>query len=241
MNISIAGCGQIAPGEYEDIRISGSGKLSGLVRCASFSTTGSSRGAELDCKGAVKVAGSSSFSKSIRAGSVSVSGSLDNGGDLWVHNEISCSGSVECGGSIRCGTLKVSGEVEADGGVEAESVSVSGTLECDGLLNAENIEIKGTGMKIGSIGGSRIIIRRAAALSKLAKIPLLSSVFKTVSGMVEVPGGIEGDTIELENVRTPRVCGRIVTIEDDCNIDLVQYSEEIHISPKAKVGRSEQV
>lgn len=241
MNVNISGCGQIASGEYESISISGSGKLNGLVRCNSFSTAGSSRGGELDCKGAVRVSGSSSFTKTIRGGSLSVTGALDNGGDLVIQGEIKCSGSLECGGSIHCGSLKVSGEAEADGGVEAESVTVSGTLDCEGLLNAETVVITGTGMKIGSVGGSNIAIHRGNTMSKLSKIPILSSVIKTVSGMVEVPGGIEGDTIVLENVKTPSVSGRIVTIGEDCDIDLVQYSEEITVSPKAKVGRTEQV
>ena len=52
---------------------------------------------------------------------------------------------------------------------------------------------------------------------------------------------IEADTIALENVKTPRVSGRIVAIGEDCEIDLVQYSEEIEISPKAKVGRTEKI
>ena len=241
MNINIVGCGQIAPGEYESIRIGGSGKLAGLVRCAGFSTTGSSRGVELDCKGAVKVSGSSSFTKNITAESLSVTGSLDTGSDLVVRENLDCSGALQCGGSIRCGTVKVSGGVETDGDVEAESVTVSGTLDCEGLLNAETIVIKGSGMRIGSIGGSTITIQRPKALGKLAKIPLLSTVIKTVSGMVEVPGGIEGDTIVLENVCTPRVSGRIVTVGEDCKIDLVQYSESISVSPNAKVARIEQV
>ncbi len=241
MNVNISGCGQVSPGEYENVSISGSGKLVGLVRCTGFSSSGVSKGGELDCKGAVKSSGSSSFSGTVRGGSMTVSGAFELGGDLVIGEELRCSGSLECGGSIRCGTLKVSGSAEADGGVEAESVTVSGVLDCEGLLNAESILITGAGMKLGSIGGSTVTIRRGKAASKLSKIPLLSALFKTVSGPVEVPGGIEGDTLVLENVKTPTVSGRVVTIEADCDIDLVQYSHELTVSPKARVGRTEQV
>lgn len=241
MNVNISGSGQIAPGQYEGISISGSGRLSGMVRCASFSSSGSARGAELDCSGAVKISGSSSFTKTIQAQELSVTGSMDCGGDLHVQQELRCSGSVECGGSVHCGSLKVSGELEADGDVEAENVKVSGSLECDGLLNAETILITGASMEIGSIGGGSITIRRPSVLGKMAKIPLLSTIVKTVSGKVEVEGSIEGDSIDLENVHCPRVSGRVVTIGDDCEIDLVQYTESLEISPKAKVGKSEQL
>ena len=47
--------------------------------------------------------------------------------------------------------------------------------------------------------------------------------------------------IVLENVKTPTVSGRAVTIEADCDIDLVRYSESITVSPKARVGRTEQI
>ncbi len=241
MNVSISGSGTVASGEYEAIRISGSGKLNGLVRCSAFSSSGSSRGAELDCSGAVKVSGSSSFSKSMKAQSLGVSGSLELGGDLRVGQELQCSGSLDCGGSIRCGSLRVTGEVEADEDVEAETVNVSGILDCEGLLNAETLLITGSGMTIGSIGGSSITIRRPTVMGKLAKIPLLSTLFKSVTGKIEVKGSIEGDTVELENVHCPRVSGRVVTIGKDCQIDLVQYSQELQLDPGAKVGKSEKL
>lgn len=241
MNINISGCGQIAPGEYESIRISGSGKLLGLVRCSCFSGAGSSRGEELECTGPVRVSGSSKFTKTIQAESLSVAGALTCGGDLVIKEELKCSGSMECNGNIKCATLKISGAAETDCGVEAETVTVSGTLNCEGLLNGENIEISGGGMRIGSIGGSNITIRRGKAIRTLARIPILSSVFKSVGSKVSVPGGIEGDVIELENVKTPVVSGRIVIIGEDCEIGLIQFSETISIDANAHVGRTEQV
>ena len=241
MNINISGCGQVAPGEYESIRVSGSGKLLGMVRCNYFSGTGSCRGEELDCTGLVKVSGSSKFTKDIRAQNVAIAGALTCGGDMIVQEELKCSGSMECNSNIKCGTLKVSGAAEVDQGVEAENVIVSGTLDCEGLLNAENVDISGGGMRIGSIGGSNITIRRGKAMRTLARIPLLSTVLKSVASKVSVPGGIEGDVIELENVKTPMVSGRIVIIGKDCEIGLVQYSETISIDAEANVASSEQV
>ncbi len=241
MNVNIFGSGQIAPGQYDTVRISGSGKLEGLVRCNAFSSSGASRGAELECSGAVKISGSSSFTRGIQAGELSVTGALSCGNDLQVSRELNCSGSLECGGSLRCNSLKLSGEAEVDGDVEAEAVKVSGSLDCTGLLNAETVLITGAGMRIGSIGGGSITIHRAAALGKMAKLPLLSTIIKTISGKVEVSGSIEGDSLELENVHCPCVSGRVVVIGPDCRIDVVQYSESVEISPKATVGRSEQI
>ena len=44
MDMKISGSGVIGAGEYEDIRISGSGRLQGLVRCKSFAASGAAFG-----------------------------------------------------------------------------------------------------------------------------------------------------------------------------------------------------
>ena len=72
-------------------------------------------------------------------------------------------------------------------------------------------------------------------------MPLFSSLVKRASGKVQVNNSIEGDEIALEGVVTPRVSGRVVAIGADCEIELVQYSEQVEISPEAEVGRTERV
>ena len=52
---------------------------------------------------------------------------------------------------------------------------------------------------------------------------------------------VDGDEIALEGVVAPRVSGRVVAIGADCEIELVQYSEQVEISPEAKVGRTERI
>ena len=73
------------------------------------------------------------------------------------------------------------------------------------------------------------------------KLPLFSALARRASAGVSVVTSIEGDEIALEGVSCPRVTGRIVAIERGCNIELVQYSETVEISPDAKVGRTEKI
>ncbi|MBE6985025.1 MAG: polymer-forming cytoskeletal protein [Ruminococcaceae bacterium] len=241
MNKSIAGSGEILAGEYESIRISGSGRLFGLVRCESFSTSGSSTGESIECGNAFKVSGESTFTKDVSAGHVSIAGSFTCGGDLLARERVSVSGSAKCMRNIKCGSMSVAGELIANADIEAETVKVTGEVKCAGLLNAESITIKGNGSKIGSVGGSSIVICRGSVSKNLVKVPVISTIVKSVSSKVCVMHDIEGDEIMLENVEVPRVSGRIVTIGDDCRIDLVQYSQEINISPKAKVAKTEKI
>lgn len=242
MDMRISGSGQIAAGEYDNIRISGSGRCNGLVRCASFHASGSASGETLECKNELKVSGSCGFDKDVRCGSMGVSGAFSCGGNLTAEQRVHCSGSAKVTGTVKCGELQVSGGITAGGDIEAETVKVSGKINCGGLLNAEDISICSSGsMKIGTIGGSKVVIYLDKGTKRIERLPLLSSLISFTGGTVRVDNAIEADTIALENVKTPRVSGRIVAIGEDCEVDLVQYSEQIEVSPKAKVGRTEKI
>ena len=212
------------------------------MRCTSFSTSGSSKGEDIECTGNFRVSGSSHFSGNVEATQIKVSGSFHCDGDLTASESFSASGSAKCGKSIKCENLKVSGLLKVEEGIEAETVNVSGIVNCAGLLNAESIEIKfDRGMNIGSIGGSKIVIVSEKSNNIFQRLPLFSSIAKATTSGVNVNSAIEGDDVALEYVTCPRVTGRVVAIGQGCNIDLVQYSEEIEIAPDAKVGKVEKI
>lgn len=243
MDMTISGSGQIAAGEYDKVRTSGSGRLNGLVRCSSFHSSGSTNGEEIECKNELVTSGSSRFSKGVKAESLATSGSFVCEGDITVEKRMGCSGGMESGGSIKCGTLIASGSLSARGDIEAETVEIDGRVSCGGLLNAEEITIKfKSGSKIRNIGGSKIVIYGHSNPEKRVRLPLLSSLMrKGGGGFLCVDESIEGDSVALEGVTAQRVSGRVVAIGDGCEIELVQYSETIEVSPEAKVGRTEKI
>ena len=239
MDMRISGSGKIPAGEYGKISISGSGQLVGHVRCASFSASGSGKGASIECGESLKVSGSVSFEEDIKAGQIGVSGAFHCGGDVKVQEGFSCSGSAKCKKNVACNNLSVSGALHVGGDIEAEQVNVNGNICCGGLLNGESVRIKyHKHMNIGSIGGSKIVIFPEEKKSFFNRLPLFSSL---VAGDAEVTSSIEGDEIALEGVTCPRVTGRVVAIGANCSIELVQYSETVEISPDAKVGRTEKI
>lgn len=243
--MKISGSGHIPAGEYnEEVSISGSGKIDGNLRCLALSCSGSVRGAgEIECTEDVKVSGSGHFEKSIRAKNVAVSGSARIEGNITAENTLRVSGSVRCGGDLKSAEVVCSGGVEVGGGIEAESFRSSGRIVCGGLLNAEKIDISldGVGSRIGSIGGSDVKIYCERTAKKITRLPLFSKLVGGVGGTLTVDELIEGDTVAIECVRVPKVVGRIVAIGADCEIDLVQYSEEIEIHPDAKIGTCEKI
>lgn len=245
MDMNIAGSGQIAPGEYDTIRVSGSGQLGDAVRCENLYTSGAVSGKTVICNNELHTAGSCRFSGTVTAGSVAFSGGSHVDGDLVATEKIVIAGGNCVGGDIRCKQLQIAGKSEVGGDVEAETAKIRGIIYCAGLINAEEVEIEyEETSEVGSIGGSKILIykRHGSEKKKKFRLPLFSRLVKKVAdGVVQVKTSVEGDEIALEGVKTPRVSGRVVAIGAGCEIDLVQYSEQVEISPEATVGKMEMV
>ena len=269
MDLNISGSGQIMPGDYDTIRVSGSGRLEGTVRCQNLFTSGSVGGNNVVCGNDMNTSGSCNFSGDISTGNLIVSGGSSFGGNVEAREKIAISGGSSFRGNVKCKQLQLSGGSKINGDVEAELIKIRGAADCDGLMNAEEIDIAYykasaqyrsgdlTGAidtysailavkesEIGSIGGSKIVIykRHGEVKKKKFRLPLFSSLIKksTVDTVV-VKNSVEGDEIALEGVVCPRVSGRVVAIGADCEIELVQYSEQVEVSPEAKVGRTERV
>lgn len=242
--MNISGSGRILAGEYnEKISVSGSGKIDGKVRCKALSCSGSVSGnGELECIEDVHVSGSMKLEQGLKAQSIHVSGSLKIDGECVAEQDVKVSGMLKCHKTLKCTTLKVAGVLNCEEGIEAEEVKILGGIHCAGLLNAENvaIEFNQTTSSIGSIGGSNITILGKDSKSALNRLALFSKLAKNI-GMLQIHQSIEGDTIAVEKVNAPLIVGRIVAIGAGCQVDLVQYSEEIEIHPDAVVKKVEKI
>ena len=243
----ISGSGHIPAGEYNDkISVSGSGRLDGHVRCTAFSASGSAHCAgDLECTEDIRVSGSAHIDGNVTANAVSVSGSAHFGGDLTAKETVRIAGSGSVGGDVKCGVLHCAGSIKVEKGIEAEEFRSAGSLRCGGLVNAETVEISldtHASSSVGSIGGGEIrIYRKHQGKPPKRRGALLSRLLGGAGAYLTVSELIEGDVVALECVQAPTVVGRVVAIGAGCEIDLVQYSEEVEIDPDAKVGRCEKV
>jgi len=257
MDMKISGAGVLSGGEYDEVRISGSAKLEGDVRCRSFSAAGSARGeGKLVCEEDFRVAGSAHFEGEISAKTAEVSGALKCAA-LNVEKETKLSGGVELTGGLCGGDVQVSGDLKTGEGIEAEAFRfcVSGGpalpgagLKCGGLLNAETVEIV-LGLQkhsVGSIGGGTVTVKGRKEEGPFGAFPAFGMPFalpwgKPPQGGLTVSDSIEADRVELEYTACPTVSGREVVIGKGCKIDLVRYSESIRVEDGAEVGSQEKI
>ncbi|MBQ2915881.1 MAG: polymer-forming cytoskeletal protein [Clostridia bacterium] len=240
MDMKIAGSGTIGAGEYEKISISGSGRINGAIKCTNLSVSGSASGVSVDCKEHMGISGSCSFSEDVTTGNARIAGSFKCGGNFYSSGEVKCAGSAKFNKDLKCGNLELAGAIKVDGGIEAETVHIDGKIDCLGLINAEKtvINIENAISEIGSIGGGTLTVKTKFRNNLSG---LFLRLFYKTNGKIIVTNEIECDMIDITAVTAPKVVGRIVKIGDDCKIDVVQYSEEVDISPKATVGKTEKI
>jgi cytoskeletal protein CcmA (bactofilin family) len=244
MDMKISGAGVIGGGEYDEIKISGSAKIEGDVRCKAFHCSGAVHGdGILTCDGDVHVSGSAKVGAVEASGGVHVSGSVSCK-TLRAEGDVRVSGGAKIEGSVAGKNVHCSGGVKVGGGIEAESFTLSGSMDCGGLLNAERVEIRLSNghSAVQAIGGAAVTVKEAETVVNAGR--LLSRLFAKPlgrTGSLAVRESIEADDVALVNTACPLVTGARVTIGKGCVIDAVRYSESCEIAPDAKVGKSEKI
>ena len=236
-SIKISGSGSAGGGDFEEIKISGSGKITGGTTCALFKVSGSASIEGTLTTEDATVSGSASFKDDVKAEYLKVSGSAKAEKNV-VAKELKASGSLSVGESLSGETMNVSGSLKVAGDCNAEEFTLSGQCKIGGLLNAGDIEISLEGKsEIKTIGTERITVT----------VGRYGSFVKDLIGMFSDRSGklicetIEGDEIRLENTLCDVVRGGKVVIGRGCQIKLVEYSESCEILEDARVESNQKV
>lgn len=237
-DIKISGSGTAGGGKYNEISISGSGEINGDLECIEFKTSGSSKVAG-DLKAeSIKVSGSARITGNVEVGGMNVSGSSHVDGQVKSQS-IKVSGAIHIGGSLYGEEVNISGSLRVGKDCEVECFNASGSFRIQGLLNAGEIKINlGGKSSVKEIGGENIEVR-VGIMDKFFFRKVIDKMFNTKGELTTEL--IEGDEIYLENTNAKIVRGNNITIGDDCNIDLLEYSGKINISSASIVGEQKQV
>ena len=228
--LKLSGKSEFAGGVYEEVAISGSSRTGGDLEAAT-----------------VSIAGSCMMEGGVKAGTFAASGAFEVGRDLTAQT-LRGSGTGEIGGDLRAETLKFSGRLIAGGTLKAREAAISGFAECGGNLEADQLQLSGAFDVGGAVSGQRIQIALAGR-SRASEIVapeiavrgaswrwrILDFAWPHSSALLAAET-IEGESVHLEATRAGTVRGRQVTIGPGCRIEVVEYSESLHIDPQADVA-----
>jgi cytoskeletal protein CcmA (bactofilin family) len=223
-NLKISGAGSSTGGSFDEVRISGAGSIDGDIDCRILSISGAG-----EIKGNVKaedvhISGAGDIKGNLECGEAEISGSGKVKGDVQC-SRIKISGGSDIKGNLKSEQIEISGAIGVKGDCEAESFKASGAFDIGGLLNAGNINVNiGGYCSVSEIGGETINVRTGGGVLGIGRI--LSDIFNARRGMR--CSIIEGDDIYLEETRAKIVRGNNVTIGKGCEIELVEYKNEIN-------------
>jgi cytoskeletal protein CcmA (bactofilin family) len=200
-----------AGGQFRHVRLTGETIFEGDVDCT-----------KLSCTGELTVNGRLVTEEFKLTGGVNVRGHLDA-------RSIGGRGELNVLTGIRGESIKFTGNIGVQGDCEAGSLTLSGGFQVEGLLSAETLDVSMYGpCTARELGGGKLRIKRSKAI-------MLTSMVKSKSAAVLIVEVIEGDRVELEHTRASIVRGNRVLIGAGCEIDRVEYRDELDIHKSAIV------
>lgn len=177
----------------------------------------------------------------IRCKNFKCDGKFSGVSDIDCKKELKLSGVFSAQSDVKASKLRASGKMDVKGNLRADKARITGMIINDGGIDVDDLHIDiATGMcsEVKNIKGKEIQIER-----KLRNpfITLFKKIVKSKAGVITVAEAIEGENIKLEYTIAKRVTGRRINIGKGCQIELVQYSDSVEVSPKATVRTKEQI
>jgi cytoskeletal protein CcmA (bactofilin family) len=167
-----------------------------------------------------------------------VNGALSIKGDVTAER-IKLSGSLNIGGNMHASEINTKVALKIKGDCEAETFRAAGAFNIGGLLSADNIYVDVVGnCSAKEIGGEGIEIRKSNNIA--AQIQrFIKDIFNSRDTLVV--DTIEGDNIYLEATAAKVVRGSNVKIGPECEIELVEYKDQVEISGGSKVREQRKI
>lgn len=233
-DLVINGIGASNGGQFHDVTLNGRGTINSDVECSLFDCNGSGviKGNVKSEK--MKINGNAKFHASIESQKMTVDGSAKIDQNVQVEH-LKVSGHATVGGKLKGEEVIIHGILKVGEDCEAEKFKAKYRFTIGGLLNADLIDVQIYGdCRAKEIGGQTITVKQH-------KGSLIGTLFKPFFNTQLETELIEGDKIDIENTKAQIVRGKHVTIGENCEIGLVEYTDEISIDKKAIVGEFKKV
>lgn len=138
-------------------------------------------------------------------------------------------GRLRVSGDAHCGVLDFVGDVDVDG-----TVRCSGDVRLVGTLNAHTVSACDLGIE-GTVHADRITGRRVTIAPFESTLLARHGITRyTDPSVVET---VDGSTVRVSGLRCQRLCGTVVEVGAECDVEHIIYREDCHIASSASVSR----
>jgi len=230
----INGLGSSNGGHFSLVRLNGSGVINSDLECEELECNGSGTLKGNVAATNVNVNGNARFHGTIEGEKMKVDGTAKVAQNLLVKN-VKVSGKVNVEGKVKAEQINIHGIFTVGGDCEAESFKGKYRFTIDGLLNADEIDVEVYGeCRAKEIGGQTITVKQH-------KGSFIGAIFKPFFKNQLETDLIEGDKIVLENTVAKVVRGHQVKIGPNCQIGVVEYTDEFSQDKNSTVGDIQKV
>lgn len=232
-NMEINGLGTAAGGRFDKIVINGVGSFTDAVQADGIVVNGSGSFNGVTESGEMVINGTAGVKKAACFDRLEVNGNCKLHSDSKI-GDLCVAGNLKITGNLVGEKVVNEGRFSIRGNCEVETFYSQGSIKITGQLNADDIDLDiALKCEISEIGGEKIRVRRNSYF-----IPkIVDAVFPTYL----TADNIEGDEVTLEYTRSRTVRGHHVTIGENCDIDLVEYTGTYTQSPSARVREARDV
>jgi cytoskeletal protein CcmA (bactofilin family) len=233
-NLNIDGMGTSGGGEFDTINIRGMGTITGKVKAGSIDVDGAGKFQDQVICDEINISGTSSFKDEVKTELFKVNGNISVAGDISA-TEVFIAGIAHFEGTLKSEGIKIEGKCTIKENCESEVFDVEGQIKIGGQLNADAIRIN-TYYKseINEIVGSAIEVKRSGNIVTETIAKVLDTVF--VNNLAV--NTIEGDSISIDHTNARVVRGENIVIGENCDVELIEYTDTLKQHPRAKVGEA---
>lgn len=234
-DMRISGSGTIPGGEFNNVKIAGSGKITGNVKANLISISGSGSSEGNLISNSIKISGSFKCNGTVNATEVIKVAGSGNFLKLVEGKDITISGSASFGGKVKFENMTIAGSSIIKDNCEGKNFRSNGKLEISTLLSADMISISPyENCYVKEIGGEKITV----IPEKVNSISFKSLFYSFSSDKPGILSSdiIEGDKIYLENTKCKIVRGHDIEIGPKCDIEKIEYTGTLSLNEKSTVG-----
>lgn len=234
-DMRISGSGTVPGGEFNNVKIAGSGKITGNVKATLISISGSGSSCGNLITNSLKISGSFKCDGTVNATEVITVCGSGNFLKSVEGKDITISGSASFGGKVKFDNMTIAGGSTIKNNCEGKCFRSNGKLNISTLLSADIISISPyENCYVKEIGGEKITV-----LPEKVNSVSFKSLFSTFSS--DKPGilssdSIEADKIYLENTKCKIVRGHDIEIGPKCEIGKIEYTGTLSLNEKSTVG-----
>ncbi len=210
-SVKITGSGSVVPGEYDAIKVSGSGKLYGPITCNEL-----------------KVSGSCKQENDLHVKEMKVSGTYKGESDC-IADTLKITGSFKNEGNIKAKELLIDGIAKVENAyINADYIRVNGSLHNGLEINSDRLVVNGL-LNAKDIVGTTIEILKGESFS-INK----GFFFFGRSVTLNIAQTITCETLYARFLKSEKICAEDITLIES-NVEYIECNGVLRIDSLSKV------